>query len=520
MGIVFWMFSLLALPVLQSAKILTVCLIGGSHYLLLDEISHNLHQHGHEVRMLLQLGNPVITGFSYTGRADSYQTSTWSLGEKYIKEYNNWFLEQQRLFLLGRDTFNNFLNFMGHLSYQCDKLLGDKEIITFLQRERYDIAILDAFNPCSFILAHKLGVSYIAFYPGTLNGPLSIDLPSPVSYIPVFGSQLSDHMSLWGRAKNLFYSVLAPVGQELVWSVFREVAERHLESGSLPGGLEELHREAELWAFNTDFSLEFPQPLMPYTVLVGGLLNKPAKPPTQDLELWISNFGEAGFIVVTLGSMVSSVSVDPLLVELVAGFSRIPQGVLWRYDPKRWPSYLDRPPNVRLLDWLPLNDLLGHKKARLFITHGGQNSLLQAVYHAVPVLGIPLFGDQFDNVVRAETKGLGLAINPTHVTRELLSSTIQTVIQDIRFKSSALLLSRIHKSHPVPPALRFIQWVEHILHSGGGTHLRPASLMQPWYQRYLLDLVLVLFLVLLGPVILCWTFCRNKNSRDKHKKTQ
>lgn len=193
-------------------------------------------------------------------------------------------------------------------------------------------------------------------------------------------------------------------GQELVWSTFRKVAERHLESGSPPGGLEELHQGAELWAFNTDFSLEFPQPLMPYTVLVGGLLNKPAKPleqvssllihiskyisetqinspsfplftfltPTslwtftppytqpslshpallnslritlcvfpllpipqpllipQDLELWISNFGEAGFIVMTLGSMVSSVSVEPLLTELVAGFSGIPQGVLWR----------------------------------------------------------------------------------------------------------------------------------------------------------------------------------------------
>lgn len=35
---------------------------GGSHYLLLDEISKNLHKHGHEVRMLLQLGNPVLTG--------------------------------------------------------------------------------------------------------------------------------------------------------------------------------------------------------------------------------------------------------------------------------------------------------------------------------------------------------------------------------------------------------------------------------------------------------------------------
>lgn len=75
----------------------------------------------------------------------------------------------------------------------------------------------------------------------------------------------------------------------------------------------------------------------------------------------------------------------------------------------------------------------GHKQTRLFITHGGQNSLLQAVYHAVPVLGIPLFGDQFDNVVRAEAKGLGLTLNPTHITRELLSSTIQTLIQDVRY---------------------------------------------------------------------------------------
>ncbi|KAM4615777.1 UDP-glucuronosyltransferase 3A1-like [Polymixia lowei] len=493
------LFSLLALPgLLQSAKILTVCLIGGSHYLLLDEISHNFHMHGHEVRMLLQLDNPIITGFSYAGRVNSYQTSTWSLGESYIKEYNGWFLEQQTQFLLGRDNFSNFLNFMGHLSYQCDRLLGDGEMMAFLQGEQYHMAIIDAFNPCSFILARKLGVHYVAYYPGPLNGPLSITLPSPVSYVPVFGSQLSNHMDLWARAKNLIFSLLAPIGQGLVWSRFREVAECHLGASSPPGGLEELYQGAELWAFNTDFSLEFAQPLMPNTMLVGGLLNKPAKPLDQDLESWISGFGEAGFIVVTLGSMVSSVSVDRLLVELTAGFSRVPQGVIWRYDPQRWPSHLDTPPNLRLLTWLPLNDLLGHPKARLFISHGGQNSLLQAVYHAVPVLGIPLFGDQFDNVVRVESKGLGLTIKPTHITRELLSSTIQTLIQDNRFKSSAMSLSRIHQSHPVPPGLRLIQWVEHILHSGGGAHLRPISLTQPWYQKWLLDIVLLFSLALLG----------------------
>lgn len=64
---------------------------------------------------------------------------------------------------------------------------------------------------------------------------------------------------------------------------------------------------------------------------------------------------------------------------------------------------------------------------------------MQAVYHAVPVLAIPLFGDQFDNVVRAEAKGLGVGVRITHITREVVSSTIQTIIHDIRCVEFSLI---------------------------------------------------------------------------------
>lgn len=38
-----------------------------------------------------------------------------------------------------------------------------------------------------------------------------------------------------------------------------------------------------------------------------------------------------------------------------------------RYDPQRWPAHLDRPPNLKLVDWLPLNDLLGSKSLILYL---------------------------------------------------------------------------------------------------------------------------------------------------------
>jgi len=75
----------------------------------------------------------------------------------------------------------------------------------------------------------------------------------------------------------------------------------------------------------------------------------------------------------------------------------------------------------------------GHPKVRLFVTHGGQNSLLQAVYHGVPVLAIPLFGDQFDNVVRAEAKGLGLSLRPTDITSQRIVDAVQTLTQEDRY---------------------------------------------------------------------------------------
>jgi len=53
--------------------------------------------------------------------------------------------------------------------------------------------------------------------------------------------------------------------------------------------------------------------------------------------------------------------------------------------------------DLHVVPWLPQNDLLGHPATRAFLTHGGIHSLYEAVYHAVPMVVVPIGADQPDN---------------------------------------------------------------------------------------------------------------------------
>ena len=63
--------------------------------------------------------------------------------------------------------------------------------------------------------------------------------------------------------------------------------------------------------------------------------------------------------------------------------------------------------NIHLLELIPQNDLLGHKNVKLFMTNCGLNSVVEAVYHGVPIVGLPLAYDQPFNAFVLNLKGYG-----------------------------------------------------------------------------------------------------------------
>lgn len=51
-----------------------------------------------------------------------------------------------------------------------------------------------------------------------------------------------------------------------------------------------------------------------------------------------------------------------------------------------------------------------------FVTHGGYNSLLESAQAGVPMVMVPLFADQYGNVVRAQRLNLGTVVFKEHLS--------------------------------------------------------------------------------------------------------
>lgn len=69
---------------------------------------------------------------------------------------------------------------------------------------------------------------------------------------------------------------------------------------------------------------------------------------------------------------------------------------------------------------------------KLFITHGGYNSLLETAKAGIPMILLPLFSDQYANAHRAVRHGLGLMLDKLELNSHKIIETIEKVLGDDR----------------------------------------------------------------------------------------
>ncbi|KAJ4429514.1 hypothetical protein ANN_21683, partial [Periplaneta americana] len=153
-------------------------------------------------------------------------------------------------------------------------------------------------------------------------------------------------------------------------------------------------------------------------------------------------------------------------------------------------------------------DKEAHRNVRLFITHCGAQSLQEAVYHAVPLLGIPIFHDQVHHAKKIEHEGIGIRLLFNDLTKETLLNAINEILSDSRYKNNMKRMSAIAKDEPQTSIDKAVWWTEYVLRHNGAKHLRSAAVDLTWYQYFLLDVLAFLFIIIiliLYAVYICFT---------------
>nr|CAI5848169.1 unnamed protein product [Callosobruchus analis] len=144
--------------------------------------------------------------------------------------------------------------------------------------------------------------------------------------------------------------------------------------------------------------------------------------------------------------------------------------------------------------WLPQVDVLAHPNIVAFISHGGLLSTTEATYFGVPIIGIPIFGDQPRNIRVGVEKGTTIHLPLNELGESSLYSAVEEITKSPRYRNNAKMYSELLKDRPIQPMQLAIYWVEHILRNKGGRHLRNNSKDLYWFQLYPVDVIIFIFM--------------------------
>ncbi|XP_054133699.1 UDP-glucuronosyltransferase 1A1-like [Melozone crissalis] len=261
---------LLSLLGLAAAGKLLVVPMDGSHWLSMREVLDMLQQKGHEVVVVApEVSMHIKPSKNFVMKMFSVPFTKEEM-EKDFKAFFHGSFEEGTFFerffhvLEGIKRITNF----GVTS--CEKLLQNKELIRYLEESKFDAILTDPFVPCGVILAEHLSLPAVYFLRGI---PCGLDFeatqcPKPPSYVPRGFTGLTDRMTFLQRVKNLLFDTQNLFLCDFAFDQFSKLASEFLQREVT---VLDLLRKGSVWLLRLDFVLDYPRPLMPNIIPIGGV---------------------------------------------------------------------------------------------------------------------------------------------------------------------------------------------------------------------------------------------------------
>ncbi len=268
LGLVAWLCCL-SLGLVQGGKVLVIP-VDGSHWLSMKILVKELSNRGHEVLVLVPENNLLIHS-SESFKTEIYQVpfTKAELDGKLKKLSDGVFLNTPKLV----DVFVNverLVNFTSMQVESCESLLNNQPLMSRLRGEGFDLVLTDPFLPCGSVLAHIFSIPAVYFLRGI---PCDLDskanrCPTPPSYVPVYFSGNTDIMTFPQRVHNMIMSLLESYLCSIMYSHCDELVSKYVGDSMT---YKDLLSHGAIWLLRYDFTFEYPKPLLPNMVFIGGI---------------------------------------------------------------------------------------------------------------------------------------------------------------------------------------------------------------------------------------------------------
>uniref|UniRef100_T1PGY1 UDP-glucoronosyl and UDP-glucosyl transferase n=1 Tax=Musca domestica TaxID=7370 RepID=T1PGY1_MUSDO len=263
--------------------------------------------------------------------------------------------------------------------------------------------------------------------------------------------------------------------------------------GQIPS-IVELQSNLALLLVNDYYPLATPKPLIPNIIPVGGLQIRAPRELPWHVRRFLDE-ARSGVVYVNLGDeqLCSEIPKERMEVLLHVFSKRDERFLMTCHDLKKIDGL---PKNVMLNHLVPQTDILAHPHIKLFIMNGDLMALQEAIIRHVPIVGIPLFDNELENVQTAEKLQIGLRIDYGNFTETSLNWALDAMANKEFYVLNIRDISKIYRDRPLGGLASALFWLDYILRYGSQP-LKTQGIGMPLDQMHLSDLMIYNFLLLL-----------------------
>lgn len=238
---------------------------------------------------------------------------------------------------------------------------------------------------------------------------------------------------------------------------------------------------------------------MHFQIEIGGFHVKNSSKPLSNELLSFIESAENGVIYFSLGgNLRPSKMKKEKKNAIISVLKSLKQKVIWKWDDESLKLNSDQ---FLIGKWFPQDEILSHLNVKLFVTHGGLLSCTESIIRQTPIVGIPIFGDQMMNMMRAERNGWGITVEFKNLTEESLSWAINEVLSNPKYSKNVKEISNRLQDQPQTAMERAIFWIEFVLRHNGADFMKTSARHLNFVEYHNLDVYAIMMTIAIAVIL-------------------